>query len=146
MIGGMSQEPNTIAGGTMRLRLLTPVQMTVDMPVRKIVAESLNGFFCLMPRHVDFLSALVPSLLVYEDEQSNERFAAVGEGTLVKRGREVLISTREAILSSDLQELRKVVRERFLELDERERAAHTAVAKLEASFLRGYLELVEESS
>jgi F-type H+-transporting ATPase subunit epsilon len=62
---------------------------------------------------------------------------------LVKRGDEVFVSVREAVRGGDLGELRRTVSEEFAILDERARAAHSAVAKLEASFLRGYLELVE---
>ncbi len=66
------------------------------------------------------------------------------EGVLVKRGDEVLVSTRQATRGTDLQELRNKVREEFATLDDRERAAQAAAAKLEASFLRSYLELAEE--
>lgn len=130
----------------MRLKLLVPTRVLVDREVTKIVAEADNGSFCLLPRHVDFLAALVPGLLYFEEPAGKERYAAVDEGVLVKRGDEVLVSTRQAICGADLGELRRTVHEEFLMLDDRERAAHAAVAKLEASFLRGYLELVEEYS
>ncbi len=127
----------------MRLKLLIPTQVVVDEPVRKLVAEAEHGCFCLLPAHVDILAALVPGLLSFEDETGREQFVAVDEGILVKRGPEVLVSTGQAIRGGDLGELRLVVRERFSQLAEREKAAHAAVAKLEASFLRGYLELAE---
>ena len=127
----------------MRLRLLIPTQVLVDQPVTKVVAEAEHGSFCLLPQHVDFLAVLVPGLLAFEDEEGNEQFVAVDEGVLVKRGEEVLVSTRQAARGADLEELRSTVIEQFEILDDRERAAQAATAKLEASFLRGYLELQE---
>lgn len=63
---------------------------------------------------------------------------------LVKRGKEVLVSSRQAIAGDDLQDLRTAVVEEFETLDDRERAAQAATAKLEATFLRGYLEMIEQ--
>jgi len=44
----------------MQLKVLLPTQVLVDEPVSKVVAEGEDGSFCLLPRHVDFTSALVP--------------------------------------------------------------------------------------
>jgi len=129
----------------MRLKVQTPGEILVDQSVTKVVAEAENGCFCLLPRHVDFLAALVPGLLVFEDADLQERFVAVGEGLLVKRSDIVLVSVRQAVRGGDLGELRRTVREQFAILGDREKATHAAVAKLEASFLRGYLELAGES-
>lgn len=129
----------------MKLKLLTPTKVIIDQPVKKIIAEGEHGHFCLLPQHIDFLAALVPGLLSFEDEEKNEQFVAVDEGVLVKRGDEVLVSTRQATPGTNLEQLRDKVREEFATLDEAERAAHAATAKLEASFLRSYLEFTEES-
>jgi F-type H+-transporting ATPase subunit epsilon len=130
----------------MKLKLLTPTHVVIDRDVAKVVAEGEHGSFGLLPLHVDFLAVLVPGLLAFEDEDGEEQFAAVDEGVLVKRGDEVLVSTRQATRGADLDELRRTVREEFAELDNRERAAQAATAKLEASFLRSYLELVEQQA
>jgi F-type H+-transporting ATPase subunit epsilon len=116
----------------------------MDQEVTKVTAEAEHGSFCLLPRHVDFLAALVPGLLAFEDDAGQEQFAAVDEGVLVKRGDEVLVSTRRAIPGGELGELRRVVREQLAVLDDHARAAQSAVTKLEASFLRNYLRLNEE--
>lgn len=126
----------------MRLKILTPTQIVVDRDVDKIVAEGEHGCFCLLPRHVDFLAALIPGLLSF-DHQGKEQFAAVDEGILVKRGEEVFVSCGQAVLGGELGALRDVVRAQFSTLDDREKSAHAAVAKLEASFLRGYVELAD---
>lgn len=128
----------------MILNIQTPSEVITSQEVNKVVAEAENGCFCLLPRHADFLAALVPGLLWFEDQRAKENFVAIGEGLLVKRGDTVLVSVRQAVLGGDLGELRRTVREQFATVDEREKVTHAAVAKLEASFLRGYLELTGE--
>lgn len=130
----------------MNLKLLMPTHVVIDRQVAKIVAEGEHGSFCLLPRHVDYLAILIPGLLEFEDESGNEQFAAVDEGVLIKRGDEVLISTRQATRGTDLEQLRKIVAEEFAILDDSQRAAQAASAKLEANFLRSYLEFAEEKT
>jgi F-type H+-transporting ATPase subunit epsilon len=127
----------------MKLKLLKPTQVVVDEDVAKVVADGVHGSFCLLPRHVDFLAPLVPGLLAFVDSEGKEQFVAVDEGLLVKQGDEVLVSTRQAIRGGDLDQLRNAVHEEFRALDERERAAKAAIAKLEAGFLQNYLRLAE---
>ncbi len=66
-------------------------------------------------------------------------------GILVKCGSEVLVSTRNAVRSADLKSLRKTVQEHFVVLDDRERRARSALVRLEADFVRRYLELEDEA-
>jgi F-type H+-transporting ATPase subunit epsilon len=134
----------------MTLKILLPTHVLIDRPVTKIVAEAGNGSFCLLPRHVDFLSALVPGLLSFvpdaDDgvaEEGKEQFVAVDEGILVKRGEEVLVSTRQAVAGRDLGSLRRTVMREFRVLGEQERTARSAVARLESSFIRRLLDLEE---
>jgi F-type H+-transporting ATPase subunit epsilon len=72
-----------------------------------------------------------------------EHFLAVDEGTLVKVGQQVLVSTRNAVAHRSLEALRATVSEEFRMLDQHERQARTALGRLEAAALRGFLELEE---
>jgi F-type H+-transporting ATPase subunit epsilon len=127
----------------MRLQVLLPTEVLVDEEVRKVIAEAENGSFCLLPRHIDFVAALVPGLLCFCDLDGNENYAAIDEAVLVKCGREIFVSTLNGVRGTDLVELESLVKERFLELDEHERKARTALARLEAGTLRGFLALQE---
>jgi F-type H+-transporting ATPase subunit epsilon len=127
----------------MRLKVLEPSRVVVDEPAAKVVAEAANGSFCLLPRHVDFVAALVPGILSFLDEEGGEVFLAVDRGILVKRGAEVLVSTRAAVRGADLGALRATVRDEMERLDEREARARSALAKLEAGFVRSFLDLEE---
>ncbi|REJ68761.1 MAG: F0F1 ATP synthase subunit epsilon [Planctomycetota bacterium] len=124
----------------MNLKVLLPNEVFLDCEVAKINAEAQNGHFCLLPRHVDFVAALVPGLLSYEDLDGQEHFLAIDEGALVKCGSEVLVSTRSAARNGDLGQLRHVVVEQFESLDERERLARSATARLEAGLVRRFME------
>lgn len=128
----------------MHLRVLLPTQVLLEQEVAKVTAEAENGFFTLLPRHIDFVAALVPGLLVLETGDGGEEFLAVDEGILVKRGREVRISTRNAMRGPDLGELQQVVVEKFYAMDERERQVRSATAKLEAEFIQRFIELGED--
>jgi len=127
----------------MNLKVLLPTEVLVDEAVRKVTAEAANGSFCLLPRHIDFVAALVPGLLSFEtdEEEVREVFLAVAEGVLVKSGEEVLVSVRDAVRGGELGELRRIVEEKFKVLDDKEKTARTAMARIEAGFVRRFLEV-----
>lgn len=129
--------------GNMRLRIRLPTEVLVDEPVTKVVAEAADGSFCLLPRHVDFVTALVPGVLSFFDTQGREYFAALDEGVLVKCAHDVSVSTLNAVRGTNLGELEALIDERFLELDEHERKARTALGRLEAGTLRRFRALQE---
>ena len=127
----------------MKLKVLLPTQVFLKEEVTKVIAEAGNGSFCLLPRHIDFATSLIPGILSFQREDGTEEFLAVDGGVLVKCGPEVSVSTRNAVRSSDLSKLRRTVKEEFGVLDEREKKAHTALARLEASFVQHYIEIEE---
>jgi len=125
----------------MQLEVITPMAVCVDRPVRRIVAEGPDGHFGMLPGHVDFVSEVVPGILLYETDEGAERFVAVNSGTLVKCGDEVRVAVRGAVEGDDLAELRKRVEAEFRQHDEKEREARAALARLEASMIRRFREL-----
>lgn len=127
----------------MKLKVLLPTEILVDQEVTKVIAEAENGSFCLLPRHIDFVAALPPGILIFESAEGHEEFIAVDEGTLVKVGQEVLVSTRNAVRSSELGTLKQIVEQEFRVLDDREKMAHSASVKLEADLVRRFIELGE---
>jgi F-type H+-transporting ATPase subunit epsilon len=116
--------------------------MLVDSQVSKVIAESGTGSFCLLPRHIDYVAPLVPGILSYTvAESQEEEYLAVDEGILVKRGRDVSVSTRKGVLSKDLEALRQTVETEFMELEEQERKARSIITKLEMDVVQGILGL-----
>ncbi|MFO1371888.1 MAG: F0F1 ATP synthase subunit epsilon [Candidatus Competibacteraceae bacterium] len=127
----------------MRLKVLTPTEALVDDAVVKINAEGPEGMFCLLPRHRDWVAALVPGIVGFFTLDGHESFIAVDRGVLVKCGDEVLISVRRAVRDGDLARLREVVETRFRHYDDQEKAARSVIARLEAGIIRRFLELQE---
>lgn len=126
----------------MNLKILVPNETVVDQQVEKISAEGRGGSFTLLPRHIDFVAALVPGILSYvkDDEES---FLAVDEGVLVKQGSEVLVSSRRAFESPELGKLREVVEGMEQVTEERNRIARNTLARLEINIVRRFMELGE---
>ncbi|MEO8615610.1 MAG: F0F1 ATP synthase subunit epsilon [Luteolibacter sp.] len=123
----------------MNLKLLLPFQIFAEKSgVLRIVAETPQGSFGLLPHRLDCVAALVPGILLYETEEDGEVFVAVDEGVLVKSGPEVLVSVRRALVGKDLAKLRELVEQEFSTLDESERSARSVMAKLETGFLNRF--------
>ncbi len=120
----------------MHLKILLPSQVFADKTgVTRIVAETHDGSFGLLPQRLDCVAALVPGILTYETEDAGEVFVAVDEGVLVKTGPDVLVSVRRAMGGPDLGQLHSLVGKEFLTLDEEEKSVRSVVAKLEAGLL-----------
>jgi F-type H+-transporting ATPase subunit epsilon len=121
----------------MTLKLLLPFQVfAAKTGVSRVVAETREGSFGLLPHRLDCVAALVPGILTYETESEGEVFVAVDGGVLVKTGADVLVSVRRALGGKALSQLRAAVDQEYLTLNERERSVRSVMAKLETGFLR----------
>ena len=124
----------------MTLNIMTPEQKRTFEGVTKIIAEAQNGSFCLKPRHIDYVAALVPGILNFVEGET-ETFIAVNTGILIKQANNVLISVRYAIEGDDLDDLDRVVQEEFYVLDKKEQDTQIALEQLQADFIRRFVEL-----
>ncbi len=121
----------------MNLKILVPFQVFAEKTgVSRIVAETREGSFGLLPQRLDCVAALAPGILIYEDEAEGEVYVAVDEGVLIKTGSDVLVSVRNATAGTDLGQLREAVEREFLHLDEREQSVRSVLAKMESGFIR----------
>lgn len=123
----------------MNLKVLLPFQVFAEKSgVTRIVAETREGAFGLLPRRLDCVAALVPGILLYETEPEGEVFVAVAEGVLVKTGPDVLVSVRRALGGTDLGLLRDAVTQEFLTMNQHEQNVRSVMARLESGFLRRF--------
>ena len=123
----------------MNLKVLLPFDVFAEKTgVSRIVAETREGAFGLLPRRLDCVAALVPGILIYETESDGEVFLAVDEGVLVKTGPDVLVSVRRALGGADLGQLRDAVAQEYLALNQHEQKVRAVMAKLESGFLRRF--------
>ena len=134
------QQPNL-----MHLEVLLPFGVFVDRTgVSRIVAETPEGSFGLLPHRRDCVAALAPGILVYQGEGEHEVYVAVDEGVLVKTGLDVLVSVRDAMGGTDLGQLREAVEREFLRLDSREREVRSLMDKMESNLIRRLTEFEHE--
>jgi len=123
----------------MTLKILLPFRIFAEQhAVTRIIAETPEGSFGLLPQRLDCVAALEPGILIYENETEGEKYVALDEGVLIKSGLDVLVSVRNAIAGTDLRQLREEVEREFLTLDEHEQSLRSVMAKLESSFVRRF--------
>jgi len=130
---------------SMRLKVLLPFEVFVDKTdVSRIVAETSEGSFGVLPNRLDCVAALTPGILIYETPSEGEVYVAVDEGVLVKTGPNVFVSVRRALGGADLAQLREAVEREYLALDQEEQSVRSVMAKLESGFLRRFASLEHE--
>lgn len=121
----------------MNLKILLPFQVFAETTgVTRIVAQTPEGSFGILPHRLDCVAALAPGIFTYETEADGEVFVAVDEGVIVKAGPDVLVSVRRARAGADLGRLRDAVDREFLTLDAQERSVRSVVAKMEGELIR----------
>ncbi len=120
----------------MRLEVLLPFRVFAEVAeVSRIVAETPEGSFGLLPHRRDCVAALVPGILTYESAAEGEVFVAVDEGVLIKIGDDVQVAVRRATRGTDLAQLRDAVQRNYLTLDALQQGAREATGKLESGFV-----------
>src|SRR5476649_1659666 len=100
---------------SINLKILLPFKVFVEMTgVKRIIAQTIEGSFGLLPHRLDCAAALVPGILTYETEHEGDVYLAIDQGVLVKAGMNVLISVRNVIGGTDLGKLHEAVKREFL--------------------------------
>jgi len=121
----------------MNLKILLPFRVFAEKTdVSRIVAETREGSFGILPHRLDCVAALESGILTYETASDGEVFVAIDEGVLVKAGADVLISVRRALDGLTLGQLRETVEREFLTLNEREKSVRSVLAKMEGDLIR----------
>jgi F-type H+-transporting ATPase subunit epsilon len=126
----------------MSLKILLPDRVYADKAgISRVVAETLEGSFGLLPHRLDCVAPLSRGILIYESAADGEILVAVDGGVLIKAGSSVLVSVRRAMGGTDLARLHERIEKEFRTQDESEYGMRTAMAKLEMGFLRRFASL-----
>lgn len=125
----------------MHVHLRLPSKILFEGPAIALRGEAQDGGFGLLPNHVDFVTALVPSVLLITQSGGAERIFGIDEGLLVKKGHRVEVAVRRAVETDDLDRMRDTVRDSFADLEDEERAARAALSRLEADMVRRFASL-----
>jgi F-type H+-transporting ATPase subunit epsilon len=120
----------------MNLKILLPFGVFAEKSdVLRVVADTTDGSYGLLPQRLDCVASLVPGILTYETKDRATVYVGIDQGVLVKTGAQVTVSVRRAIGGSDLGQIKEAVERDFLKLDEQERNVRTAVAKMESGLM-----------
>ena len=125
----------------MRVSLRLPARILFQGPAARLSGTAADGSFGILPNHVDFVTALVPSVLLVTQPGGAERVFGIDEGLLVKKGHDVDIAVRRGVEADSLASLQKNVGKAFAEMEEEERAARAALSRLEADMVRRFTNL-----
>lgn len=125
----------------MNVCLRLPTRVLYQGMARKLFAVAENGAFGMLPNHIDFVTSLVPSVLILTLADGSEAIFGIDEGILVKKGHQVEVATRRGVAGENLDSLQESVRKTFIEVDEDERVARSALSRLEAGMVRRFASL-----
>ncbi|GLU57290.1 F0F1 ATP synthase subunit epsilon [Dyadobacter frigoris] len=120
----------------MSLKILLPFGVFSEInEVSRMVMQTSEGSFGLLPHRLDCVAALQPGIFSYEIASGDTIYLAIDEGILVKAGNQVNLSVRNAISGLSLGNLHEAVQKQFLDLTESERNVRLVMAKMEAGLL-----------
>ncbi len=125
----------------MQLKVLLPFEIFLQKTdVLRVIAETREGSFGILPHRLDCVAALAPGILTYETQADGVVDVAVDEGVLVKAGMDVTVSVRRAVGGTDLSKLHDAVKEEFLKLDESDRTLRDTLEKMEGGLFGRFAE------
>jgi F-type H+-transporting ATPase subunit epsilon len=120
----------------MHLKILLPSQVFLDADhVKKMVVPTGAGFVGILPERLDFVAAVKPGIMVWQNERGDEIYTAVDDGIVVKAGDEVLCSVHRASTGTDPAKLLETIEKQFISLNTEQQAVRTTLAKLEGGLL-----------
>ena len=122
----------------MKLTVFTPLGTILQCKIKKVTMETLSGYYTLLPKHIDFVSAMAENIVSYVTEEDVKKYIACQHGIVVKKGESVTMTVQHAVLGDTLDELEKVINIDFKQADEQRKELNTAMARLELGLIRGF--------
>ncbi len=132
----------------MRLLITTPTAVIVDeAAVVSVRAEDETGSFGILDRHADFLTVLTVSVVAWRHADRRERYCAVRQGVLrVEGGKDVAVTTREAVRGDDLDQLEQHVLTQLRKARDEELSARTESMQLQIKAIRQIVRYLRPAS
>ena len=96
----------------LNLRVYTPNELFIDEVITKISVLGNEGYYTILPNHIDYVSSFGDGILCFVTQDNKRMFVGVNQGILVKCGREIQISTFNAINGgSSVEELKDILKD-----------------------------------
>lgn len=125
----------------MKLLICSPLETVVQAKIEKISFEALDGYRTLLPKHIDYVSALGTGIISYIPQGESVKYVACHQGIIVKQGLQVTISAQGTIRGNTLSELKQQIELDFKQNEEHRKELNAAMAKLELGLIRGFQQL-----
>ncbi|OPZ78762.1 MAG: ATP synthase epsilon chain [Alphaproteobacteria bacterium ADurb.Bin438] len=125
----------------MKIKLQTPTGNVLDCEALSVDFEALDGHFTILPKHADFVSVIATGIILIKTSDNKEIYVATNSGILSKKGSQVSISVRNAILNEDIDILTNIIETEFKKFNEERKETNTAMARLEIGITRGFMKL-----
>jgi F-type H+-transporting ATPase subunit epsilon len=128
---------------TYSAHIITPSHSKKIEKVSFFRAEDRSGSFGILPRHIEFLTILEPSIAIAVIEGQEEYFAFNGGILSFKKGI-LTVTTKEFVQSGELGELREIIERFSRQQREKESLFHLNMANLQKAFFKKIIELERE--
>jgi len=133
-----------MSNSSFKIKIITPT-ITFDREIKYIRLKDDTGFFGIMKGHINFVTALVPSLGYYIDIDGREVFLAVDGGILNIKDGVITLTSREVFESDNAEKLGEVIDSTILKRDKSETAFLEMLKGIEKSFMEKTMEYIRES-
>jgi F-type H+-transporting ATPase subunit epsilon len=127
------------------LKIVTPPKIT-EKRIKALRLKDGSGFFGIMKGHINFATALEPSLCYYLDENGREVFLAVDGGIASIKGGMVTITSRAIFESDDAEKLAEIIDNTMVKKDASELSFLNMIKGIERSFMEKTLESLRGGS
>jgi F-type H+-transporting ATPase subunit epsilon len=127
------------------LKIVTPTKMT-GKRIKAIRLKDGSGFFGIMKGHINFATALEPSLCYYLDENDREVFLAVDGGLVSIKDGMVTITARAIFESDEAAKLAEIINKTMVKKDASELSFLNMIKGIERSFMEKTLESLRGGS
>lgn len=87
--------------GILNLRIYMPDRLFLEEVVSKVSMDGREGNYTILPNHVDYLSSFSKSRVRFRKQNGDEGSILLNSGVVIKCGRELQISTFEALKGED---------------------------------------------
>lgn len=122
----------------MQIRIGLPGRTLFFGAATQLAGVAADGAFGILPNHLDFVTVLVPSVLLVTQPDGTERIFGIDDGTLVKKGQAVEIAVQRGVEAPDLASLDAAVTGFWDAMEDEERVARAALSRLEADIVRRF--------
>jgi F-type H+-transporting ATPase subunit epsilon len=123
---------------SMFLKIYLPYKVFIEVDeVSSITLETSVGQLGILPNRLDCTAIVREGILVCRDMNGHEKYFALDRGVMVKQGKTVSISVREAVGGTDIGKLYETIKQEYLKTNKSEENMKHIIMKMESGLIKG---------